>query len=301
MPVEPTWLPRASLLRFEEIERLTRIAVSLGVRKVRLTGGEPLLRRDLHELVRRLAAIDGVCDLSLTTNGVLLEPAVAALRAAGLARVNVSLDTLDPARFERMTRLAALDRVLAGMAAAAASGLAPVKVNTVILRGGNDDEIESIVERARTEGWELRFIEFMPLENGGTWDRGRVVTGAEVRARIAARWPIEPDRPQDPHAPATRWRFRDGHGTIGFIDSVSAPFCDACSRLRLTSDGHLRVCLYDDAETDLRTPLREGAGDAEIAERIRAALGRKGRGGALEILSRGAGIPLARTMHQIGG
>ena len=301
MPEEPTWLPRASLLRYEEIERLARIAVELGVRKIRLTGGEPLVRRDLPDLVRRLAAIEGLADLSLTTNGLLLEPAVPVLRAAGVDRVNVSLDTLDPLRFERMTRRAALERVLGGIAAAAAAGMAPVKVNTVILRDMNDDEVEPMAERARAEGWELRFIEFMPLENGGTWDRARVVTGAEIRARIAACWPIEPDPAEDPHAPATRWRFRDGGGTVGFIDSVSAPFCASCSRLRLTSDGHLRVCLYDDAETDLRTPLRAGAADAEIAAQIVTALGRKGRGGALEILDRGAGVPLARTMHQIGG
>jgi len=301
MPAEPLWLPRDSLLRYEEIERLTRIAVGLGVRKVRLTGGEPLVRRDVPDLVRRLAAIDGLDDLSLTTNGLLLCEAAPALRDAGLARLNVSLDTLDPTRFERMTRRPALARVLDGIRAAAAAGLAPIKVNTVVLRGMNDDEIEPLVERARAEGWELRFIEFMPLENGGTWSRSRVVTGDEVRARIAARWPLEQARAQDPHAPATRWRFRDGHGTVGFIDSVSAPFCASCSRLRLTSDGHLRVCLYDDDETDLRTPLRSGASDATIGERIGAALARKGPGGALEILARGPGAPLARTMHQIGG
>ncbi len=301
MPEEPVWLPRESLLRYEEIERITRIAVGLGVRRVRLTGGEPLVRRDLPDLVRRLALLDGTEDLSLTTNGLLLEPAARALRAAGLDRINVSLDTLDPRRFARMTRRPALDRVLAGIRAAAEAGLEPIKVNTVILRGMNDDEIVPLVERARNEGWELRFIEFMPLENGETWDRSRVVTGAEIRARIAASWPLEPDSAGDAHAPATRWRFSDGLGAVGFIDSVSAPFCASCSRLRLTSDGHLRVCLYDDDETDLRTPLRSGSTDAEIAALFHAALRHKGPGGALDLLARGSGVRLARTMHQIGG
>ena len=301
MPEEPVWLPRASLLRYEEIDRLARIAAGLGVRRLRLTGGEPLVRRDLPDLVCRLASIPGIDDLSLTTNGLLLEGVARELRAAGLGRINVSLDTLDPARFAQMTRRPALARVLAGIAAAAAAGFRPIKVNTVVLRGLNDDEIEPLVARARDEGWELRFIEFMPLENGGTWDRSRVVTGAEIRARIDAVWPVEADRPDDPHAPATRFRFRDGLGTVGFIDSVTAPFCSSCSRLRLTSDGHLRVCLYDDDETDLRTPLRTGASDADLAERIRSALLRKGRGGALDLLEGSRIAPLARTMHQIGG
>jgi cyclic pyranopterin phosphate synthase len=301
MPAEPVWLPRESILRYEEIDRIARIAVGLGVRKIRLTGGEPLVRRDLPDLVRRLAGIEGLDDLSLTTNGLLLESAAPALRAAGLSRINVSLDTLDPRRFERMTRRDALERVLAGISAASAAGLVPIKVNTVVLRGMNDDEIESLVERARNEAWELRFIEFMPLENDATWDRSRVVTGSEIRARIASRWPIAPDAGQDPHAPATRFRFADGRGAVGFIDSVTAPFCSSCSRLRLTADGHLRVCLYDDDETDLRTPLRAGSTDPEIAALVRAALARKGAGGALELLGRDRGAPLARTMHQIGG
>jgi cyclic pyranopterin phosphate synthase len=288
-------------LRYEEIERLARIAAGLGVRRVRLTGGEPLVRRDLPDLVRRLAAIGSIGDLSLTTNGLLLEGLARPLVAAGLGRINVSLDTLDPLRFTRLTRRPALERVLAGIAAAAAAGLRPIKVNTVVLRGVNDDEIEPLVARARSEGWELRFIEFMPLENGATWDRSRVVTGAEIRARISALWPLDADASRDPHAPATRFRFRDGRGAVGFIDSVTAPFCSTCSRLRLTSDGHLRVCLYDDDETDLRTPLRAGATDADLAARMRAAVARKGRGGALDLLDAPIAVPLVRTMHQIGG
>ena len=301
MPDEPIWFPRAEILRFEEIVRIVRIAVDGGVRKIRVTGGEPLVRRDLPDLLRLLGGISGVRDISLTTNGVLLAELAGALREAGLRRINVSLDSLSPARFQRLARRPALDAVLRGLAAAVRCGLAPIKVNTVVLRGENDDEIEALVEHAREHGWELRFIEFMPLANGGTWDLSRVVTGAEIRRCIAARWPLEPDPRGDPHAPATRYVFGDGRGAVGFIDSVTRPFCAACSRLRLTADGHFRVCLYDEHEIDLKTPLRAGAGDAEIAELMRRAVLAKGPGGALEILSRRATPRPSRTMHQIGG
>ncbi|HKQ60650.1 MAG TPA: GTP 3',8-cyclase MoaA [Candidatus Polarisedimenticolaceae bacterium] len=301
MPQEPVWFDRAEILRYEEILRLVRIALDCGVRKVRLTGGEPLVRRDVARLVALLAAEPRLEDLALTTNGVLLEAHAAELAAAGLRRVNVSLDTLDPARFARLTRRPALERVLRGIAAAVAAGLGPIKVNTVLVRGINDDEAEPLVAHAREHGWELRFIEYMPLDNERAWDPARVVSGAELRERIHARWPLEPDRPADPHAPAARWRFRDGRGAVGFIDSVTAPFCASCSRLRLTADGRLRVCLYDDRETDLKAPLRAGAPDELLAALLERAVRGKGRGGALEILERQAALPLARTMHQIGG
>jgi cyclic pyranopterin phosphate synthase len=270
------------------------------VRKVRLTGGEPLVRRDLDGLVALLRDVPGVEDISLTTNGVLLEGRARELAAAGLRRVNVSLESLDPARYERLTRRALLHRVLAGLSAARVAGLSPIKVNAVLMRGVNDDEAEPLVERARDEGWELRFIEFMPLSNG-EWDPSRVVGGAELRRRIGTRWPIEPVSAGDPHAPATRYRFLDGRGHVGFIDSVSRPFCSSCSRLRLTSDGQLRVCLYGPGETDLKTPLRSGATDAEVEALIERAVAGKGRGGALEILERKAAPTPVRTMHQIGG
>jgi cyclic pyranopterin phosphate synthase len=301
MPEEPTWFPREDLLTYEEIETVVRAAVSAGVRKVRITGGEPLVRRDVHDLVRRLSAIAGIEDLSLTTNGLLLADAARALRDAGLHRVNVSLDTLDPDRFRALTRRAGLDRVLAGLDAAVRHGLGPVKVNTVLLRGVNDDEIEPFVEQARDRGWEVRFIEFMPLENGDRWNRERVVTGEEVRRRIAARWPIDPDPEEDPRAPARRFRFRDGGGRLGFIDSVTRPFCGDCGRLRLTSDGRFRVCLYDDDETDLRNPVRAGESGTELVGHMLRAIARKGRGGALDILERREAIRPVRTMHQIGG
>jgi cyclic pyranopterin phosphate synthase len=301
MPEEPHWFPRDQILRYEEIARLVAIAASNGVRKVRITGGEPLVRRDLPDLIRMLQQLPTIKDLSLTTNGILLSEMVDDLRRAGLKRVNVSLDTLLAHRFRAMSRRDALSRVLDGIAAATRAGMTPLKVNTVVLRGQNDDEIERLAGHAREHDWELRFIEFMPLENGGTWDMSRVVTGAEVRERIEAQWPLEPDPDRDPHAPATRFLYRDGNGAIGFINSVTEPFCLTCSRLRLTADGHFRVCLYDRNEFDLKTPLRAGATDRDIENLMRRAIRGKDRGGALEILETRAVLPMARTMHQIGG
>lgn len=301
MPEDPVWFDHAEILSYEEILRLVRIAVARGVRKIRLTGGEPLLRRKLPELVRMLAAEPGIEDLSLTTNALLLGKLAAPLARAGLRRINVSLDSLVAERYARLARRDALAPVLEGMRAAARAGLEPIKVNAVLLRGVNDDEAEALVERGREEGWEVRFIEFMPLDGDRTWDPSRVVSGRDVRERIARRWPLEPDPAGDPHAPATRYRFLDGRGSVGFIDSVTQPFCGNCSRLRLTSDGMLRVCLYDDRETDLKTPLRAGASDGELDRLMLQAVHGKGRGGAIEILERRAAIPLARTMHQIGG
>jgi cyclic pyranopterin phosphate synthase len=271
------------------------------VRKLRLTGGEPLLRRDMPLLLRMLKEQPGVEDLSLTTNGLLLGTMASRLADAGLRRVNVSLDTLRPDRYRALTRKDQLGRVLDGLQRAVSAGLRPVKVNTVLMRGVNEDEVEPLAGHARDHGWEVRFIEFMPLENGRTWDRSQVVSGDEVRRRIHAQWPIEPDPQRDPRAPATRYVFRDGKGSVGFIDSVTQPFCANCSRLRLTSDGKLRVCLYDQRETDLKTPMRSGASDGELERMMVDAVSGKGRGGALDVLERRAGLPLERTMHQIGG
>lgn len=301
MPVEPVWFAREEILSYEEIVRLARIARRRGVRKYRLTGGEPLVRRDLPLLIRALAREVGPADLSLTTNGLLLGALAPALAEAGLSRVNVSLDTLHRERYHRIAGRDALDQVLRGLEAAAEAGLRPLKVNTVLLRDRNEDEVTTLVSHARDHGWELRFIEFMPLENGRTWDRSRVVTGEEIRREIERHWPIEPDPQARPDAPATRYLFRDGKGALGFIDSVTRPFCSTCSRLRLTADGRLRVCLYDDREVDLRTPLRGGADDAELERLMQRAVEGKGRGGALDILDKQAAPSLARTMHQIGG
>lgn len=301
MPEEPVWFPSGEILSFEEIARLVRIATSCGVRKVRLTGGEPLLRRDLPKLVRMLAETEAVEDLSLTTNGVLLRRLAPELAAAGLRRVNVSLDTLREDRFLTMTRRDLLAQTLDGLAAAREAGLGPIKINTVLMRDVNDDEVESLVAHAREHDYEVRFIECMPLGNDRSWNAERVVSGAELRARIAARWPIAADDGDDPHAPARRFRFVDGGGAVGFIDSVHAPFCASCTRLRLTSDGKLRLCLYDDREVDLKTPLRAGCDDDELRRTMVEAVMHKGPGGALQILEQQRSIPLERTMHQIGG
>ena len=301
MPEEPVWFPRERILTFEEIRRVAALLAGAAVRKIRLTGGEPLVRRDLPTLVRMLAGIPGIEDLSLTTNGVLLARHAQALAAAGLRRVNVSLDTLRPDRFARMAGRPRLPEVLAGLDAAAGAGLAPIKVNAVLLRGENDDEAEALVELARARGFEMRFIEVMPLDNHAAWDPSRVVSGAELRRRIGARWPIVPEIPADPSAPASAYRFADGRGRVGFVDSVTRPFCGDCSRLRLTSDGRVRVCLYDDREVDLRGPLREGADDAALLGLVQAALAGKGRGGALDLLQTRQAPALRRTMHQIGG
>ncbi len=301
MPEEPEWFPREAILSFEEILRVVRIATRRGVRKFRVTGGEPLVRRNVAGLIAGIASARGVEDLSLTTNGLLLAPLAKDLAAAGLRRVNVSLDTLVPERFVRLTGRDALPLILRGLEAAAAAGMAPLKINTVLLRGHNEDEVESIVGTAREAGWEVRFIEFMPLENGETWDLARVVPGAEVRRRIETRWPLDPDPAADPHAPATRFVFRDGRGAVGFINSVTEPFCSRCSRLRLTSDGKFRNCLYDPGERDLKVLLRSGAADSEVERAMDETVLGKGRGGAIQILERRSRIPLTRTMHQIGG
>ena len=301
MPEEPVWFRREEILSYEEIMRLAKMFVRRGVAKFRITGGEPLLRRGLTGLIRMLAGTPGVEEISLTTNGLLLEKLASELAEAGLQRVNVSLDTLKPERFRALTRRDGLDRVLRGLATAHDVGLRPVKINTVLLRGINDDEITSLAATARDSGWELRFIEFMPLANGGTWDPSRVVSGPEVRRRIESRWPLREDPDGDPRAPATRFRFVDGAGTVGFINSVTAPFCAGCSRMRLTADGHFTTCLYATDELDLKTPLRAGLDDHELEGLVERAVARKGRGGALDILEGQQAIPLTRTMHQIGG
>jgi cyclic pyranopterin phosphate synthase len=263
------FLPQAELLTFEEIARLARIAVSLGVRKVRLTGGEPLVRRDLDVLVAMLAPIEGLEDLALTTNGTLLEGQAAALAAAGLRRVTVSLDSLDDAVFARLNDVAApVARVLAGIDAAERAGLAPIKVNMVLRRGINDGSLLPMARWARGRGVTLRVIEYMDVGHTNGWDLAEVVPAAEVRASIDAELPLEALPPDVPGEVATRFRYRDGRGEVGIISSVTQPFCSTCTRARITADGQLYTCLFGLRGIDLRAPLRSGVDDEGLRERL---------------------------------
>jgi cyclic pyranopterin phosphate synthase len=276
MPAEGLpWLDRAEVLTFEEIERIVALLATMGVGDVRLTGGEPLVRRDFPRLAAMLAQIDGVEDLSVTTNGFLLERDAAALVAAGVNRFNVSIDSLQRDRFFEMTRRDALPRVLAGLETLAQFPEAhPIKVNAVALRGFTEQEAIPFAEFARQHPYEVRFIEFMPLDADHAWDRSKVLSGEEIRAAIHAVHPLEPE-PREPSATARVYRFADGNGRIGFINPVSEPFCGDCNRIRITADGHLRTCLFSHNETDLRGPLRGGASDDELASVIRDAVWRK--------------------------
>jgi cyclic pyranopterin phosphate synthase len=259
------FLPRAELLSFEEVTRVVAVFARLGVTKVRLTGGEPLLRRDLPDLVRRVASVDGVADVAMTTNGSLLAPLAEPLRDAGLDRVTVSLDSLDPSVFRELSDTnVPLSQVLAGIDAAAAAGL-PVKLNAVLRRGVNDDGVLDLVDYARERGHTLRVIEYMDVGTTNGWVLDDVVPGAEVRERIAAVHPLEP---LGAEGTADRWRYADGAGEVGFVSSVSQPFCGTCTRARLTAVGELFTCLFATTGTDLRGPLRAGATDDELAELI---------------------------------
>ena len=292
------WLEREAILRFEEIERVVRLLCSMGVSAVRLTGGEPLVRRDLPRLVAMLAGVEGLDDLSLTTNGYLLERDAGALADAGLRRINISIDTLQRDRFFELTRRDSLPQVLRGLQAVAARPeLRPVKVNAVALRGFTEAEAIPFAEFARETGFEVRFIEFMPLDADHAWTEDAVLPGDELRALIEAVHPLE-EIPREPSSTARVFRFRDGRGSIGFVSPVSEPFCSDCNRLRLTADGKLRTCLFSLRETDLREPLRSGASDPELEEIVRAAAWRK------ELKHR-VGEPgfvqPPRTMSAIGG
>ena len=265
------FLPRSELLTFEEIARLCRLFSRAGVRKLRLTGGEPLLRLELERLVAMLADIDEIEEIALTTNGTLLAGKAKALARAGLSRVTVSLDSLDEAVFQRMSDTRSpQSRVLEGIAAAGAAGLAPVKINMVVRRGVNESCVLAMAEHFRHRAEILRFIEYMDVGTTNGWDPTDVSTTAEMRAAIAARWPLQPLAPEHPGEVATRYRYRDGAGEIGFIHSVSEPFCSTCSRARLSADGRLYTCLFATEGTDLRAMLRAGASDGELARRIEA-------------------------------
>jgi len=299
MPAEGLpWLQRDALLTYEEITRLVRILSEMGVHDVRLTGGEPLVRKELHKLVGSLSALPGVHDLSLTTNGYLLEAQVADLVAAGLRRVNVSLDSLAADRFFQLTRRDSLGRVLAGLAAAQAHPeLRPIKVNAVALRGFTEDEVLRFARFAREEPYEIRFIEFMPLDADQDWDMAKVLPSAEIKAIIETEYELEP-LGRERHGTARRYRFADGRGEIGFISPVTEPFCGDCNRIRFTAEGTLRTCLFSMHETDLRAPLRSGATDAEVEQVVRDAVWRK----ELKHHVGEAGfVQPARSMSRIGG
>ena len=299
MPAEGLeWLGREELLTFEEIQRLVRVLASIGVDEVRLTGGEPLVRRDLPMLVGMLADTPGVRDLSLTTNGVLLDRFAGPLVAAGLRRLNVSLDSLSHVRFAEITRRDALDRVLAGVAEAERyPQLRPIKVNCVAIRGFTEEEVPALAELARRKPYVVRFIEFMPLDADQAWRDDDVLTGGEILALIEERWPLV-EVPAKPSSTARRFRFADGAGEIGFVNPVSEPFCSSCDRIRLTADGQLRTCLFSRREWDLKTPLRDGSSDKRLEELIRFAVAHK----ELKHKINEAGfVPASRSMSQIGG
>lgn len=297
MPARPEWLPQTEVLTFEEIVRFVRVAVSLGIDKFRLTGGEPTARKDFVELVRLVAAVPGVRDLSMTTNGLLLAKLAGPLWESGLRRINVSLDTLREEKFVHITRRSGFAQVLEGLEAAVRTGFAPIKVNVVAMRGVNDDEILEFAALARTRPYQVRFIEFMPLDGDRTWSREKVVPAAEILDRIRAAHPIEPAN-NAASEPARVWRFSDGAGDLGIIASVTEPFCWSCDRVRLTAEGKLRTCLFSTWETDLRALLRGGVDDAGIARAITGAVAKKEAGHGIHDPSF---VQPPRAMYAIGG
>jgi cyclic pyranopterin phosphate synthase len=296
MPEEGmAWLPRSEVLTFEEVERVARLLVERhGIRSIRLTGGEPTVRAHLPVLVGKLAALP--IDLALTTNGATLRQQAAALAEAGLRRVNVSLDTLQRDRFVELTRRDELHQVLEGIDAALAAGLTPVKLNVVVLAGVNDDEVVDLARYGRDHGVSVRFIEYMPLDADGSWERSQVVSQADILARIGAVFPLEPVGRSN--EPAGRFRYLDGIGEVGVIPSVTEPFCDRCDRIRLTADGQLRSCLFSLEDHDLRGVLRTGGSDDDLSDVIEACVGAKWAGHAID---RVQFVRPRRSMSQIGG
>jgi GTP 3',8-cyclase len=299
MPESVAFLPRQSLLTFEEIARFVRVATTLGIDKIRLTGGEPLVRRDLVKLVALIAEVPGIRDIGLTTNGILLAPLARPLFDAGLRRINVSLDTMDPARFTEITRRTGFDQVVAGILAAKAAGFDPVKVNAVAIKGLTEPDVVPLARFARDHGLELRFIEYMPLDAGNRWERAKVLLAAEILEILGREvGPLVPSPDQDPRAPASDYDYLDGLGRVGLIASVSRPFCTSCNRVRITAEGKLRNCLFAHDETDLRALLRGGASDAAIAAAVRASVAAKWEG---HEINTSRFIKPERLMHSIGG
>jgi cyclic pyranopterin phosphate synthase len=297
-PIVQQWVPRSKILAFEEIERVVRVAVGLGIQKIRLTGGEPLLRKDVEELVARISRIPGVEDLAMTTNGFLFPQKARALRNAGLRRVSFSLDSLDRANFKKITGRDGLHEVLESIRLAQELGFHPVKVNAVVIREINDPEIESLAEYACERNLSFRFIEFMPLDSARAWQREMVVPGREILNRLQARFDLRSVAPDNPSATAKRWVFAGGCGEIGIIAPVSEPFCGYCNRIRLTADGKIRTCLFSVTEHDLRPLLRDGKTDDDLATWLRGVVWQKE---ARHHIGEPEFVPPPRSMSCIGG
>lgn len=300
MPAENVeFMDRAELLTFEEIERFVRVVAPLGVNKLRLTGGEPLVRRNLEVLVRRLVKVPGIKDIGLTTNGILFPEQAQQLFDAGLSRVNISLDVLDPVKFKQITRREGYEKVVEAIHVAKRVGFDPIKVNAVSIRNMTEDQIVPFGHFARETGVEIRFIEFMPLDADNAWEREKVLFAAEILQTLTDEFgPLVPLADQDPNAPATDYEFADGIGRIGFIASVSQPFCMSCNRFRITADGKMRNCLFSLAETDIKSLLRAGAPDSEIADAVRQSIHAKNEGHEINTAKF---IQPDRPMYSIGG
>jgi cyclic pyranopterin phosphate synthase len=295
----PAFMPRQEILTFEEMERFVRVVARLGVRKIRLTGGEPLVRRNLATLIEKLLAVPQIRDLALTTNGILLPEQAAELYGAGLRRINIHLDTLDPERFKLITRRDGFEKVLEGIFLCKRLGFDPVKINSVAARGYVEEDIVPLGHFAREHGVEVRFIEYMPLDAANRWERNKVLFAQEIIDRLSSEiMPLVPVPDQDPRAPASEFTFDDGVGRIGIIASVSRPFCMSCNRIRLTSDGKIRNCLFAIDEFDVKGIMRSGGSDDEIADVVRRAVGAKWEG---HEINTARFIKPPRPMYAIGG
>jgi cyclic pyranopterin phosphate synthase len=300
MPAENVrFKPRSEILTFEELERFVRIVARMGVDKLRLTGGEPLVRQGLEELIRKLVRVPGIRDIALTTNGMLLADQAKALKNAGLRRLNISLDTLKSDVFEHITRRQGLERVLEGIFAAKRVGFPNIKLNAVAIRGLTEEEVVPLARFARQHGLELRFIEYMPLDADGAWDNEQVLSGETIRRLIEDEIaPLEPEPVENPHQPATDYRYTDGQGRLGFINPVTQPFCHNCNRLRLTAEGKVRNCLFSLEEWDARAILRGGGSDEDLARLVRSSVAAKRAGHGI---NSDEFIKPERAMYQIGG
>lgn len=300
MPAENVrFKPRSELLTFEEIERFVFAAAALGVRKLRITGGEPLVRHELPELIARLAREPGIDEIALTTNGLLLAEQAQALRDAGLARLNISLDTLNPETFQKIARRDGFEKVLEGIAAAQHAGFDKIKLNAVAIKGLSEPDLVPLGRFAREHGLEMRFIEFMPLDADGNWDNDQVLSGEEIRQTLAAEiGPLEALPVTNPSQPARDFRFVDGGGVVGFINPVTQPFCSDCNRLRLTAEGQVRNCLFSTVEWDARAVLRQGGGQRELVQLLRDCVAAKKAGHGI---NSDEFFRPHRAMFQIGG